>query len=83
MFGCGRKQKTSPTMDRLIQPKLKLGRRKSARTVTFEFEISVSQQLHETGLIGRVARKKPYVNKINCLKRLKYAKEMLWKPLHF
>ena len=35
------------------------------------------------GLFGRVARKKPYLNKINFLKRLKHPKEMLRKPSGF
>ncbi len=35
------------------------------------------------GLFGRVARKKPYINKVNRVKRLKYAKEMLEKPFDF
>ena len=34
-------------------------------------------------LFGRVARKKPYVNKINRGKRLKFAKEMLEKLSSF
>ena len=80
------KWKTIATMDLLIQRKLKLHRRKSARTVPFEFEkdlgilikeSTVKSREHEVRLFGRVARKKPYVNKTNRLKRLKYAKEML------
>ena len=35
------------------------------------------------GLFSRVARKKSYMNMINHLKRLKYAKEMLRKPFDF
>ena len=85
LFGRGRKRKTTATTDRLIQ-------RKSARTVTSELEkdlgiliseSTVQRRAHEVGLFGRVARKKPYVNKNNRLKRLKYAKEMLRKPLGF
>ena len=44
---------------------------------------SVQRPVHEIGLFGRVARKKPYVTKINRVKRLRYAKEMLEKPLRF
>ena len=92
LFGRGRKPKTTSTTDRLIQRKLKLDRRKSARTVTSEIEkdlgilnseSTVKHWAHEVELFGRVARKKPYVNRINRLKRLKYAKEMLRKPLDF
>ena len=82
----------SATTDRLIQRKLKLNRRKSARIVTFELEkdlgilineSAVKHQAHEMGLFGRVAGKKPYVNKTNRLKHFKYAKEMLRKSLGF
>jgi transposase len=92
LFGRGRKRKTTATTDRLIQRKLKLDRRKSARIITSEVEkdlgiliseSTVKRRAHEVGLFGRVARKKPYVNKTNRLKRLKYAKEMLRKPLGF
>ena len=92
LFGHGRKQKTIATTDRLIQRKLKLDQRKSARTVTFEFgkdlgilisESTVKRRAHEVGLFDWIARKKPYVNKTNRLKRFKYAKEMLRKSLSF
>lgn len=92
LFGRGRKRKTTSTTDRLIQRKLKLDRRKSARTVASELEkdlglliseSTVKRRAHEIGLYGRVARKKPYVNKSNRLKRLKYAREMLQRPLGF
>ena len=44
---------------------------------------TVQRRAHEIGLFSRIARKKPYVNKINRVKRLRYAKEMLEKPLGF
>ena len=92
LFGRGRKRKTTATTDRLIQRKLKLDRRKSATTVKVEIENelgislhvdTIRKRAHEVGLFGRVARKKPYVNKINRGKRLKFAKEMLEKPVDF
>ena len=46
-------------------------------------ESTVRRRAHEAGLFGRVARKKPYVNKGNRIKRMKYAKEMLGKPFGF
>ena len=91
LLGRGRKRKTTATTDRLIQRKLKLDRRKSASSVTSELEkelgiliseSTVQRRAHEVGLFGRVARKKPYVNKVNRLKRLKFAKEMLRQPFH-
>ena len=93
LFGYCRKRKTIAMTDRLIQRKLKLDQRKSVRTVvTFEFEkdlgilvreSTVKGRAHEVGLFGWVARKKPYVNKTNRLKCLKYAKEMVRKSLDF
>lgn len=92
LLGRGRKRKTTATTDRLIQRKLKCDRRKSTRSVTAELEqelgiliseSTVQRRAHEAGLFGRVARKKPYVNKVNRVKRLKYAREMLAKPLGF
>ena len=68
------KRKTRATTNRLILRKLKLYRRKSASTVKVEveneLEISllvdtIRKRAHEVELFGRVARKKPYVNKIN------------------
>ena len=44
---------------------------------------TIRNRAHEAGLFGRVARKKPYVNKVNQEKRLKFAKEMLEKPSSF
>ena len=44
---------------------------------------TIRKWAHEVGLFGRVVRKKPYVNKINRGKRLKFAKEMLEKPVDF
>ena len=86
------KRKTRATTDRLIQCKLKLVRRKSASIVKIEIEnelgISlhvdiIRKRAHEFGLLGRVARKKPYVNKINRGKRVKFGKVMLEKPVDF
>ena len=66
LFGRARRQ-----TDRLIQRKLKLVRRKSASMVKIEIDNergillhvdTVRKRAHE---LGRVARKKPYVNKIN------------------
>ena len=43
----------------------------------------VHRRLHEVGLYGCVARKKPYVNKINRRKGLEYAENYLEKPFKF
>ena len=44
---------------------------------------TIRKRSREVGLFGRVARKKPYVNKINRGKRLKFAKEILEKTVDF
>ena len=76
------------TTDRLIQRKVKLDRRKSASAVKVEIENqlrislhvdTIPNRAHQATLFGRVAHKKPYVNKINGGKRLNFAKEMLEK----
>ena len=44
---------------------------------------TIRNRVHEARLFGRVDRKKPYVNKINRGKRLKFAKETLEKLSSF
>ena len=70
----GRKQKTTASVDRIIQRKIQVDRRKSAATIKIEIEReldvfihanTVRNWLHEIGLNGRVAQGKFYVNKIN------------------
>ena len=80
------------SVDRIIQRKIKLDRRKSASTVKAEIEKeldvivhgnTIRNRLHEIGLYGRVAREKPYVNKINRGKRIAYEKMMMEKPYDY
>ena len=89
LFGRARTRKTT---DRLIQRKVKLDRRKSASAVKVEIENGLGISLyvntirnlaHEARLFGRVARQKPYVNKINRGKRFKFAKKMFEKLSSF
>ena len=84
IIGRGRKRKTTVYLDRAIQRKVKVDRRKSASSVKVEIEtefgIIISEQtvrrrLHEAEFKGRVARKKPYVDKANRVKRIQYAKK--------
>ena len=79
-------------LDRIIQRKVKVDRRKSALSVKIDIEselgITISEQivrrrLHEIGLKGRVTRKKAYVNKVNRGKRLEYAKTYREKALGY
>ena len=92
LFGCGCIMKTTATTDRLIQRKVKLDRRKSALAVKIEIENelglllhvdAIRNRAHEARLLGRVACKKSYMNKINRGKQLKFAKEMLEKLSSF
>ena len=92
LAGRGRKRKTAPIVDRAIQRKIKVDRRKSASSVKMEIERelnvivhtnTVRNRLYEIGLRGRVARKKPFVNKVNRGKRLVYAKTMMKKPFTY
>ena len=59
-------------MNRILQRKVRANRQKSVASVKAELEnklkiiiseSTVCRRLHEVGLYGRVARKKPYVNK--------------------
>ncbi|CAF3806888.1 unnamed protein product [Rotaria socialis] len=70
LFGRDRKRKTAARADRLIQQ------------IALRID-TIRKQSHEIRPFGRVARKKPYVNKITREKRLKFAKEMLQKPVDF
>ena len=89
----GRKRKTTTRVDKVIQRKIKVNRRKSASSVKHELQqelgLTISNQTvrrrraHEIGLYGRGARKKPYVNKVNRLKRLNYVKMYRDKPMAF
>ena len=92
LFGRGRKRKTTAAVDRIIQRKIKVDRRKSASTVKGEVEKelgislhanTIRNRLHEIGFYGRVARKKPLVNKINRGKRIDYAKTMIKMPFDY
>lgn len=92
LTGRGRKRKTTIHTDRLIQRKLKADRRKPASAVKAELqtelqvaisESTIRRRAHDIGLYGRVARKKPYVNKVNRGKRIGYARCYREKPLDF
>ena len=79
MWGRGRKRKTTTNIDRTIQRTIKVDHRKSALSVKSELKTELSlaiskaairRRLYEIGFNGRVARKKPYVNTDNLVKRL-------------
>ena len=71
LFGHGHERKTRATTDRFIQRKLKLVRRKSASMVKVEVENELGISLRVDTVrkrahgLGRIARKKSYVDKIN------------------
>ena len=92
ILGRGRKRKTTLRDDKIIQRKVKVDRRKSASSVRQEIEQelgviisnqTVRRRLHEVDLYGRVARRKPYVNKASRAKRLNYVKTYQNKDMDF
>ena len=92
IFGRGRKRKTTKRIDQAIQRKVKVDRQKSAPSVrqeiTQEFGVTISNQtvrrrLYEIGFYGRVARKRPYVNKASRIKHLNYVKMYENKDMDF
>ena len=92
LFGRGLRRKTTTTIDRTIQHILKKDGRTSSEKVAAEIKKqldillsaqSVRKRAHEIGMFGRVALKKPYVNKVTRSTRFKFTKKMLQKPLDF
>jgi hypothetical protein len=92
LSGGGRKCKTTAYVNRIIQRKTKVDRRKSAFSVKKEIETelgvvihenTIRNRLYEIALNRRVARKKPYVNKVNRGKGIAYAKLMIEKPFDY
>ena len=90
IIGRGRKWKTAIHTDRVIQSKIETDRRTSSSSVKGELqnelnitilETTIRQRAHEVGLFGRVAGKKPYVNKVRQGKRLEYARTYRENPL--
>ena len=86
------KRKTTATRACLNQRKVKLDRRQSTSAVKFEIESDLGISLHvntirnrayEAQLFEQLASKRPYVNKVNQVKRFKIAKEMFEKPSSF
>jgi transposase len=87
--GRGRKSLITSRMKSLIVRKVKQNRRQSAQSLVEEisesYGIKVSDQtvrntIHQAGLHGRVARKKPHLSIKNIRKRLQFAKEYHSKP---
>ena len=67
MWGRGRKRKTTANIDRIIQRKIKVDRRKSELSVKSELKTelvltisksAIRRRLYEIGFNGRVAHKK-------------------------
>ena len=84
MWRRGWKLKTIANIDRIIQRKIKVDRRKSALSVKSELkteliltisESTICRRLYEVGFNGRITRKKPYVSKDNRMKRLHYTQK--------
>ena len=90
--GRGRKAKTTVRTDRYIRQLAMKNRKLSAKKIASEVQEatgtslcpqSVRNRLNDTGLSGRIARKKPYISDRNKRKRLAFAKEHVNKPAEF
>ena len=88
----GRPRKTSAHTDRFIKRLALKNRCSSASAIAAEVKDTtgvevhaqtIRNRLHENGLRGRVARKKPFISLKNKKKRLKFAKEYSGKPMEF
>ena len=87
LFGRGRKRKTTKSTDRTIQ-RIPNTAEKVAAEIKKRLDILLSargvrNRAQEIKMFSRVARKKPYVNKVNRSRRFKFAGEMLQKLLNF
>ena len=86
------KRKTTVTWNWINQRNVKLDRRQSTLAVKLDIENGLGISLnvnanrnraYEAQLFERLARKRPYVNKVNQVKEFKFAKEMFEKPSSF
>jgi transposase len=88
----GRPKKTSERIDRIIVRKVKANRKETAGKIAAameeEFNVKVCPQtvrnrIRETGLKGRIARKKTFISLKNKKARVKFGKEHISKDLSF
>ena len=84
----GRKRCTSRREDSRLQNMAKKSPKSSAKEIKMATEVdcslaTVRRRINEAGLNGRVVRKVPLLSEKNRLKRLKFAREHLKKPLDF
>ena len=92
MIGRDRQRKMTVHLDRVIERKVKVDRRKSASSVktegASELGIFISEQtvrfrLHEVGFKDRVARRKPYMDKTNRMKRFRIYSKVSGEAIRF
>ena len=90
--GRGPRRMTTPREDRLVRRKALSDRKISARALCTELHYGIGLELspstvhnriHEIGLFGRVALKKPMLSRVNRIKRIHWAREMLDRPPSF
>lgn len=90
--GRGRKRATTEREDRIIGRKMLQDRKKSAGSIAAEIgqELSVQvspatirNRLREAEYHGRIARKKPYIDERNYVKRVRWARSYLERPTVF
>lgn len=80
----GRKRKTSQYEDKQIKKLVKIDPFKTSTAVKTELQLNVTSRtirnrLLEQNLRARAARKVPFINKKNCLKRKHFAEDLLRK----
>lgn len=90
--GRGRKRILSPADERVIVRTLRKNPKTSIPKLTSEVAGSIGRPVsadtvrrvaHRNNLRGRVARKKPFISKLNIKKRLEFAKAYVNKPKEF
>ncbi|XP_043524915.1 uncharacterized protein LOC122536545 [Frieseomelitta varia] len=81
-----RKRNTTAPEDRLITEEVKKNSSITAQQIkeNFYLPISITQiksRINESNIYGRISRNRPYISKMNALKRLNFAKEHYNKPI--
>lgn len=84
----GRKRLTTARQDRQILIEVKKDPNIRAKELKENLNLNISitsikSRIHESGLKGRVSRKKPYISPQNMKKRLAFAKQYVDQPMDF
>ena len=82
----GRKRKTTARKDRLITKEVRKNPFITAQQIkeNLYLPISITQiksRINESNIYGGISRNRPYISKMNAMKRLNFAKEHYNKPI--